>query len=224
MKMLIPKTSLPLCVSFFLLISVSAQEKVNRFNVSYMPQYMLIFGQRMDLDIRLGQSNHWLVFGAHYYLNYAYDSKNMDYYDYEDETGYDKLQGYAFNLEHRIYLSNESLLNNIYFNYGLYYGHFNINYGEYSWGSIPYEDDLEALTYDIFDRTTHIDKLGPNIMIGYKQDFIDNFFFDFYAGAGLRYSIISPDDGSQRTYSEHLFSYGFTGTTFLVGIRIGKCF
>ena len=172
----------------------------------------------------MGKTNSWIVLGGHYYLNYSYQSQeNLDN-GFEDDAAYDKLRGYAFNLEHRIYLVNDVLPDNIYFAYGIYYGHFDITYGVYAWGNYDYSGDLDAFTYGIFDQKTTINKFGPNLTVGYRQDIIDNFFVEFLAGVALRYSFITPDIEGQRTYSDNLFQYGFTGTSPLFGIRIGKSF
>jgi hypothetical protein len=75
----------------------------------------------------------------------------------------------------------------------------------------------------IFNLNTKIDKIGPNLFVGYKQHIPGNFFFDVYAGVGLRYSF-NDADSEDRTYSDHMFSYGYTGTSPLIGLRIGKSF
>jgi hypothetical protein len=118
--------SLFLCANSFL----QAQEDNTKISISYQPQYMLILGQRVDIDVKLGNTNSWIVLGSHYYLHYPFNSKSSIEGGYEDETLYDKLDGYAFNLEHRIYLVNELLPNNIYFSYGIYYAHFDITYDD----------------------------------------------------------------------------------------------
>ncbi len=223
---MLKKCALPLIIA---LISVTArtQDSIYDYCVSWVPQHMAEHGLRVDFDIRLKKSCNWLVIAPQVYLDHRYAGPFEDdvrFFESNEEYYYEKMYGFGLELHHRIFLKTESYPEGLYFSYGLYYLHTCIEYLEYGWGTINYDDDLEAMAYALLENETVIDKFGPNIMFGYQMNLTDRFFIDIYMGAGLRYSIIDASEYSTRNFDENITSFGYTGVLPVFGLRFGMLF
>jgi hypothetical protein len=204
-----------------LLIPAYNQEERSPLAIAWCPQLMAIRGLRVDIDIHIGKSKSWLVIAPHYYLAKRHADIYYDEYDdYSSSASYKKLEGYGLELYHRIYVTNSYTPEGVYLGYGLQYGHFNLTYEDYSWGEIEYLD-MQAITYGLFEHNTYIDKMGPNVVIGYQKQILDRIFVDFFCGGGIRYSIINTSSLFPRNFDDDPLQFGYTGTVPLAGFRIG---
>ncbi len=197
------------------------QEESSPMAIAWYPQLMAIRGLRADIDIHLGKSKSWLVLAPQYYLakrnaNIYYD----EYDDYNSSGAYKRLEGYGLEICHRIYVTNNFTPEGVYLGYGMQYGHFNLTYEDYSWGEIVYLG-MQAITYGLFEHNTFIDKMGPNVIIGYQKQVLDRIFVDFFCGGGIRYSIIHTSSLFPRNFDGDPLQFGYTGTVPLAGFRIG---
>ena len=209
---------------FLIHFLVSGQGDRSPLAVGWYPQLMFISGLRADLDVHLGNSNSWLVIAPQYYLarHHANDN-NDDYYstydDYESSNRYKNLEGFGLEINHRIYITNKLSPEGVYLAYGIMYNHFELTY-EDDWGYIEY-DGLQAITYGLFEHNTTIDKLGPNILIGFQKKVLDRVYLDIFCGGGMRYSFTETSSLSPRYFNNDPFQFGYTGTVPLAGFRIG---
>lgn len=200
---------------------VYTQEESSPLAIAWYPQLMAIRGLRADIDIHLGKSKSWLVLSPQYYLaKRNADAYYEDYDDYNSSIAYKRLEGYGLELCHRFYVTNNFTPEGVYLGYGLQYGHFNITYEDYSWGEIEYLG-MQAITYGLFEHNTFIDKMGPNVVIGYQKQVLDRIFVDFFCGGGIRYSIINTSSLFPRNFDGDPLQFGYTGTVPLAGFRIG---
>jgi len=189
--------------------------------IAWYPQLMFMRGLRVDVDVHLGKSKSWLVISPQYYLAKRHaDIYYEEYEDYNSSIAYKRLEGYGLELCHRVYVTNNYTPEGVYLGYGLQYGHFDITYEDYSWGEIEYLD-MQAITYGLFEHNTIIDKVGPNIVIGYQKKVLDRIFVDFFCGGGIRYSFISTSSLFPRNFDGDPLQFGYTGTVPLAGFRIG---
>jgi hypothetical protein len=213
-----------LLISIILVLSCTMafnQEDVSPFAVAWYPQLMAIRGLRADIDVHLGKSKSWLIFAPQYYLAKKHAGINYENYnDYSSSTAYKRLEGFGLDIQHRVYVTNNFTPEGVYLAYGLQYGHFDITYEDYSWGETDYLD-MKAYTYGLFEHNTIIDKMGPNIVIGYQQKVLDRIFMDFFCGGGIRYSFINTSSLFPRNFDSDPFQFGYTGTIPLAGFRIG---
>jgi hypothetical protein len=200
---------------------VYSQDTYSPLAIAWYPQLMLIRGLRTDIDIHLGKSKSWLILAPQYFLAERQTGNYYENYDdYNSSNAYKKLEGYGLELDHRIYISNNLSPCGLYMGYGIQYGHFDITYEDYSWGEIDFMG-IQAITYGLFEHNTSIDKLGPNIIIGYQKQVLDRIFIDFFCGGGMRYSIIHTSSLFPRNFDGDPFQFGYTGTVPLAGFRIG---
>ncbi|MBN2213448.1 MAG: hypothetical protein JW723_04325 [Bacteroidales bacterium] len=210
-----------LLIALLHITMVFNQEESSPLAIAWYPQLMAIRGLRADIDVHLGKSKSWLIFAPQYYLAKRHAGIHYDDYDdYSSSIAYKRLEGYGLELQHRVYIANNYTPDGIYLAYGLQYGHFDITYEDYSWGEIDYMD-LEAYTYGLFEHNTVIDKMGPNIIIGYQKQVLDRIFVDFFCGGGIRYSFINTSSLFPRNFDGDPFQFGYTGTVPLAGFRIG---
>jgi hypothetical protein len=223
---MLKKSVLPLIIAL-LSATAATQDKIHNFSCSWVPQHILEHGMRIDFDLRLKKSSSWLVIAPRVYLDHRYagpynDEKGI--FENDEEYYYEKMYCYGVELQHRIYLKNIDIPEGLYFSYSLNYMHFNIDYTEYGWGTVNYDDDLEAITYGLLDYNTSVDKFGPNIMFGYQMILTDRFFVDLHIGGGLKYSIIDASEYSTRNFDEHITSFGYTGALPVFVLRFGMIF
>ena len=211
---------------FFILLSITpmliyGQDVKSPLAVGWYPQLMFIRGLRADVDIHLGKSKSWLVIAPQYFLANRHNNTFYESYDdYNSSNAYKKLEGYGLEIGHRIYVTNNLMPEGVYLSYGIMYNHYDLTYEDESWGQIEYVD-LDAITYGLFEHNTHIDKLGPNILIGYQKKVLDRIYVDIFCGGGMRYSIIKTSSLLPRNFDSDLFQFGYTGTVPLLGFRIG---
>jgi hypothetical protein len=197
------------------------QEESSPLAIAWYPQLMAIRGLRADIDVHLGKSKSWLIFAPQYYLAKRHAGTYYENYDdYNSSNAYKRLEGYGLELYHRIYVANNLTPEGVYLGYGIQYGHFDIVYEDYSWGEIDYLG-MQAITYGIFEHNTHIDKMGPNVVIGYQKKILDRIFVDLFCGGGIRYSIINTSSLFPRNFDGDPLQFGYTGTVPLAGFRIG---
>ena len=178
-------------------------------------------GLRADIDVHLGKSKSWLVLSPQYYLAIRHaDTYYEEYEDYNSSIAYKRLEGYGMELCHRVYVTNNHTPAGVYLGYGLQYSHFDITYEDYSWLEIEYLG-MQAITYGLFEHNTIIDKMGPNVVIGYQKQVLDRIFVDLFCGGGIRYSIINTSSLFPRNFDSDPLQFGYTGTVPLTGFRIG---
>lgn len=83
---------------------------------------------------------------------------------------------------------------------------------------------------------THIEKLGLNVTVGFRQNIAKPLYFDFYIGYGQRWlldktvdnSRVSPQvtnkDAREPLYNKNMFDYGHGGAMLVLGLNIGFLF
>lgn len=99
-----------------------------------------------------------------------------------------------------------------------------------------------GLNYTYLDITNvagsqrHIEKLGLDAVIGFRQNIAKPLFFDFYIGYGQRWLLsnlyddthvaatITDESVRKPLYSRHTLDYGRGGAVLVVGLNIGFCF
>lgn len=83
---------------------------------------------------------------------------------------------------------------------------------------------------------THIEKLGLNVTVGFRQNIAKPLYFDFYIGYGQRWlldktvdnSRVSPQvtnkEAREPLYNKNMFDYGHGGAMLVLGLNIGFLF
>ena len=223
-------------IAFMLLINVSksyTQDTTDNLIISFVPQYMIISGMRVDIEKRIGNTDQWLLFGPQVYLreknpsddNYYYNYyDDYDYYYYDTEV-YDMMAGYGITCYHKIFmglLEEETNYSGTYLAYGLSFQNFFFKYKEQEW--VTYEENgMEYLreSETLTDKNRIIYKMGLNLIFGYQILPLDKIICDVYMGAGMRYSLRYPSYLEKLKFNNHIIDYGYSGITPVVGFRLG---
>lgn len=170
--------------------------------ITFVPQYLIKNGIRIDYDIRL-KSRHWLQVAPQFYLREHAPSSPGDHaYDFN------KLAGTGLHLYHRYYPGGGPGKDGVYISYGLTWQYFHLLYDE------------KILTNSI-ERYAHIHKWGGEVNIGLIALLTDHLIFDIYAGLGTRHAFMRSDADKARQFNGLFTDYGYSGNLINLGIRIG---
>jgi len=186
-----------------------------KYAVSIVPSYTLENGFRFDLDIHLCK-NQWLVIGPHYFIA---RNQNMGLLLGLDQAT--DMDGYGFDIYHKILLNKDVTVNGPYFAYGFRYDHFSFTYTDFAWVKIldawntPYYDWEETKITETNNR------YGVNLMFGLQYALNKKLLIDGYTGCGIQVSDISPANSKIADFSNFFLRYNYSGPRFLLGVRIG---
>ncbi|MBN2485583.1 MAG: hypothetical protein JXB34_06390 [Bacteroidales bacterium] len=210
-------------ISFTGYAQEEAVEKSPGLMVFGVPQYILTNGLRIDFDLHKKGTQNWIVLSPYYYSdNSSADLLNLGGSDeYFDVYNYDKLTGAGLGILKKTFLSKKSLTEGFYLAYGGSYKYFDIDGNSYTWIEFTGTDGLvyqkmADLKYDLY-----IHSINANAIIGYQLEANPSLFFDFFCGFGLRYSIHSSPQNVTTKYNRGYYDYGYTGTQFIAGLRVG---
>ncbi|MFW6222218.1 MAG: hypothetical protein ACOC3T_01265 [Bacteroidota bacterium] len=198
------KFVLTFSVFFLGVMSSFAQTDTLQANkiISFVPQYLINSGIRVDYDIRLSD-RHWLQLAPQIYLRDRSSSDPEEYY-----PDYHQLYGAGLFLYHKQYLKQNSEPEGAYLSYGLTYNYFYLNYDE-EWVN------------SYVERYSKINKLGGDIIIGISTILFDYVTLDIYAGLGVRYSLLDSDAENPRHFNDFYSDFGYTGNMMSLGLRLG---
>lgn len=192
------------------------------FGISTHPIYWFQNGLRVDAEARLApKSRHWLVGGAMYYngpVNLAGDA-NVAPTSPNKTDNEDKMSGYGFELQHKIFL-NSKKYTNIYFAYGPVIKQYEINFQEANWATKNI-DGVEFMVYDPLDVTQQIQQIGLTGIFGTKLVSSNNFVFDIYAGLGYKNSTVKAPIAGYREYKRDMWDFAYSGVQAVGGLKIG---
>lgn len=195
-----------LILSLILLASLMAKSQISEEHdsiepptkiLSLVPQYAIINGLRVDYDFQMSK-NHWIQIAPTLYAG----KRNMDINDFYS------IKGFALQLYHRYHPGEGFDKVPVYLSVGPVYQYFQLRHEEYS-GSITEM------------RNTTIHRVGADILIGIFNTTSNTFIFDLYTGLGLRHAFLSTDAENEHRFDETFIDYGYSGTIWLLGLRIG---
>lgn len=180
------------------------------FSFGIVPQYAILNGIRVDLDIKLNNKNHWLVIAPQFYIS---NNANFDW-------DFNSMTGAGIELQHKIFMKNMPNKRGVYFAYGPVFNFFSVK-----------DDGLTAREFvenggnyiGLIDEemTTKIYKTGGNFLVGYQFVIADFLYIDPYVGVGIRFSFDDKTTGLHNYYNEWWGDLGYSGTLMVGGVRIG---
>lgn len=181
------------------------------FSLGIVPQYTAINGLRFDLDFRLkNKPNHYIVVAPQLYIS---TKANWDW-------DYKTMAGAGLELQHKIFLNDESVKDAIYVAYGPVFNYFSVtDEGLTAKEFIDNGGNYIGLVEQ--DMTTNIFKFGGNFIIGVKFTIGESLFIDPFVGLGIRFSVDDKTTGLHGYYNEWWGDMGYSGTLLVGGIRIG---
>jgi len=177
---------------------------------SFVPQYLITKGIRIDIEKQITPRS-FIQFCPQFYLgeNNNQNSSNMyedDFFNEEDD--FNKIQGGALNVYHKVFANDDFLTKGVYFSYGLSYSYFEIEY---------YEDYLGST----INTEATIQKYGGDILIGYQLFYNNKLSLDIYTGVGSRFSTMDTNGSTRDKFNSNYFGYNYRGNLMHIGFRIG---
>jgi hypothetical protein len=193
--------------------SAISQENPPKLLIMGVPQYMVRQGIRIDFELPTKDYNSWWVFSPVYFINVS-DLGNDERRDYE------QMHGYGLSIGRKGFLSRKSLDKGVYIsgNAGFHYYNFLANISR--WHEIEI-DGLKYQEYVTSNSHVYVNKFLIDALVGYQKEIYSRLYLDFYAGIGLRYSFHEGPSGSNVKFNKNVFDYGYTGTLFVGGFRLG---
>ena len=206
----------------------SYELKQKRFIFAVEPLQWFNWAWRFDFEMRIGNGPGWLQFGpAVYYRNdnnsnYRYDHyyDYWSYYiDYDMNGGllrepFSNLRGAGLDVNYKRFINRSRTF---YIAAGLSYTRLKIEYMGMKWDSYM-EDGLQYYRYMPGNQTQNINRKGINTYIGHQIDSRKGLHIDLFWGFGFR---TSDSEKGKPSFSDYMFSYGYSGVVFLTGVRIG---
>lgn len=213
---------LTLCIITTCKLSIS-QEKIEENNseksiiITFLPQYVAINGLRVDLDIPLRRNKSYIILSPQFYLG----TNGSIFFGNE----YNRMNGFGLNMQHRVFIKeNIEGPKGWYIMWGPTYQHFNLYVDSYQLTDYP-EYGSYYMTFAEGEANHPINKFGLDISMGRQWIIGKTFVLDGYTGVGIRMAYdkdweMSVKDGNPFG-SDIPFEYGFSGTTLVIGLRIG---
>lgn len=206
----------------FLLISYPktyAQEPENKPDnpniiISFVPQYTLIGGIRLDLDKHIGNTNNYLIFSPQFYSN-----RNDLFWSFD----YEKLTGLGMKVSHRYFIVNKPKPSGLYVQYGMTYNFTQLVYKTIDWVNTDF-GGAQAQTEEEVEGKDKIHKIGGDLIMGVQISSYENLLFDLYIGAGYRESKYIGTRSDFDSEYIGILNPAYTGILPLAGLRIGVFF
>jgi hypothetical protein len=194
-----------------------------KYTFTIQPLQLFNNALRFDYEVRLGNGPGWLQFGPAVYLSANND--NTDYYydgKYYQQHGnfhfrepYSEMTGVGLDVNYKWFMDSRRSL---YVATGVTFTHFNFKYRGRGW--LDYvEDGLQYLEYGAINyQHQRINRPGVNVLFGYRIPSRHAFIVDMFWGVAARYSYSDEDKPS---FNENMFSYGYSGYVFQMGVKFG---
>ncbi len=193
--------------------SVFSQEDAPKVLVMGVPQYMFKNGIRIDIDIPTRDYKSWWVIMPQFYVD-------VNGFESLIDKKYEQLHGYGLSIHRKGFLSNAYPDQGVYISGGLGAQHFNILTNTERWTNID-DNGLNTMQLTRDNYHVFIDKVLTEVVIGYQKEITSRLYVDIYGGFGLRYSFYKQPTGSDLKFNKNITDYGYTGTAFIGGVRIG---
>ena len=205
------------CIPVFHLL---AQETgSNQIYIGYHPQYLIIHGLKMDVEILFGNNyrSSLIIAPAIFYDVASYET---DYFvNAFNAREYNQMTAYGIDLHHRYYI-NRKVLTNTYFEYGLSFRHSVVMIKMHDWNRDVFDgNSVWAFTPD--EKHFGITKFGGDLVFGLQRDILNKMTVDLYAGAAMRYGSDDEASNDELSFNDNMLDLGFTGVLPLAGMRVG---
>lgn len=165
--------------------------------ISFVPQYAFINGLRLDYDFQLTKNN-WIQLAPTFYVG----KESMDIGNFEN------IAGIGLHAYHRYHPGEGFGEVPVYLSFGPVYQYFHLEHEEWE------------MSKTIL-RNTHIHRIGLDVIIGIFSPVVNDFVFDVYTGIGLRHAFQTTDAVKARKFDDSIVDFGYSGSIFILGLRIG---
>gem|GEM_PF-4123512 len=194
-------------------------DSIPRFRVSMEPQYFVLGTFKTAFDLKIGQDD-WIVLTARATWR---EREQPDFDIYYNDDSFLRSWGAGVELAYRKYLNKPEDMARYFFSFNLGYNYYEPVYYRYMWVDYK-EDGLNFTTYMPGEDKRQIHQPKGEMAMGTLFRVFGSWFFELNAGGGIKYSMFDKYRGDPENLYRYYWSYGYSGTYFLMGFRIGKEF
>lgn len=191
-----------------------SRKELYNYSIGFQPLYLANGGLRVDFEKRLSDKR-LLQVGA---IGYLLPDREYDYWDtllLDSHRDIRKMTGAGLALDHKWFPFQKA--NFLYFSVGASYNYYNVKYNGLDYTS--YEEDGLRYYEPYYGKITQdIHKVGGNACFGIQSSVRKPFVVDGYVGWGYSHSFY---DDEKAHINRHFMTAGYSGMTFLLGLRLG---
>ncbi len=194
--------------------------------ISFVPQYAIFKGIRIDYERRLKNGNNWVVIAPLFFLDAA---NQYSYYNSTNYASYETMVGVGVNLYYKsiVYKSNKTNWksglprHSLYLAAGPNYQNFTLTNSEEV--AVPFIDNgITYYQFDVQDVKKPINRFGAIVDVGWQLAF-DRFLLDLYLGVAFKYSIGEGGAIIKTSYASWT-DLDYSGILLDGGLRLGIFF
>ncbi len=207
-------TLLTVLVLIFVTSTLSAQERPLTRAIMMSPQYVLNNALRFEFDFKLDSTNNWLIIAPQFY------QKHKDSDDALNHREYNQMIGAGVDILMRNYLLKNKSGKSFYYSYGIGYRYLNIETDSYLWETTV-EENITYYQRGNSNYTLGIHGLSFRCTAGFQFSIIEKLMGDGFIGVGMKYAFYDRPEGSFIRFNQNASDYGYIGTYFVGGFRLG---
>lgn len=213
-------------LTLIFLISIFAQTRAQNTTENLIifgvPQYLFVNATRIDVDFRKANTNNWWTITPYYYS----DKSSLDPFGLSESSSYDahsydEMIGFGLGIERRMLISKTIENEGFYLKYGANYKNFSIKGSNFTFREFIDDDGLTKQGMRDGDYKITINSYCGLAAIGYQFELLPKLYLDAYLGFGIKFSTHKSTDKVTIKYNRNVCDYGFSGTQFIAGIRLG---
>ncbi len=199
-----------------------AQENDTETVVAFIvPQYLITNAIRVDVDFRKSESNKWWVISPYYYSDGSdYSILNRSNSDF-NQNKYESMYGVGIGVARKMFLKSDETAKGFYATVGLTYKYISIQGDNFTYMETTGDDGLTYYQMADLMYTININSYSGSVIIGHQFNPLPKFYIDMFIGFGLKYSTHDSPEKVAITYNRGSIDYGYSGTQFIGGIRLG---
>lgn len=192
----------------------TAQEKPMTRAIMMSPQYVLNNALRFEFDFKLDSTNTWLIIAPQFYQKHKDSDDALNHQDYNQMTGV----GVDFLM--RKYLLRNKSGKGFYYSYGVGYRYLDIQTDSYLWEP-SVENNITFYQRGNSNYRVALHGVSIRSTAGFQFSIVDKLMGDGFIGVGMKYAFYDRPDGSFVRFNAGPSDYGYIGTYFVGGFRIG---
>lgn len=194
--------------------TTTAQEKSISRAIMISPQYVLNNALRFEFDFKLDSTNSWLIIAPQFY------QKHKDTDEALNHREYNRMTGAGVDILMRKYLLKNKSGKSFYYSYGMGYRYLNIQTDSYLWEP-SLDNNLTFYQRGNSNYRVAVHGVSIRTTAGFQFNIVEKLMGDGFIGVGMKYAFYDRPDGSFIRFNAGPSDYGYIGTYFVGGFRIG---
>ena len=186
-----------------------SRDRFGNNTVTFQAMPAIFGGYGIEYSRNVFDQQHWVKFGAVLYVSSSFSKTHLE--DCE------KMLGFSVGAHHQYnYFELPDVGFRMFFQWGVDYTYLDLR--------------------NVAKAETHIEKVGLDAAIGFRQNIAKPLYFEFYIGYGQKWlakvdidnrnvsSQITDSKVTEPRYDRHMFDYGRGGSSLVLGLNIGFLF